>query len=197
TLEGIISVDGESSGHNNHGGGSGGSVWIETGVLTGSGIIRANGGVGGNEGGGGGGGRIAIYVNSSYFGGVMQAYGSFGREYGGPGTIYLAGSNKLVVHNDGNEGQSAGLTAGQYEFDTIELSGYGHLTVISHTSVLTLSNGTLVGDGTARLTGEGIIAAPSSFDVVTATIVVAGDLVGPEAITITDSGGLELHAHTP
>ncbi|MCP3923935.1 MAG: hypothetical protein GY714_15260, partial [Desulfobacterales bacterium] len=47
------------------------------------------------------------------------------------------------------------------------------------------------------MTGEGIIAAPSSFDVVTATIVVAGDLVGPEAITIANSGGLELHAHTP
>ena len=75
TVGGTISANG-NQGQNNTGGwndyggggGSGGSVWIITNTLTGTGKIQAIGGVGGYgdlfRGGGGGGGRIAIYYTN-------------------------------------------------------------------------------------------------------------------------------------
>ncbi|MCK4670720.1 MAG: hypothetical protein KAT43_05965, partial [Nanoarchaeota archaeon] len=56
------------------GGGAGGSIWVITNTLSGSGNFSANGGIGGNEtdagidnGGSGGGGRIAVYYNTTTF----------------------------------------------------------------------------------------------------------------------------------
>ncbi|MBI3083786.1 MAG: hypothetical protein HYY90_05435, partial [Candidatus Omnitrophica bacterium] len=54
------------------GGGSGGSIWIAAGALTGAGTISANGGR--SLGGGGGGGRIALTAeNSSGYAGQITA----------------------------------------------------------------------------------------------------------------------------
>src|SRR5206468_548509 len=55
------------------GGGSGGSIWLDCGVFSGTGQLTASGGSGfangGSSyyGGGGSGGRIALYYNSSTF----------------------------------------------------------------------------------------------------------------------------------
>lgn len=46
------------------GGGSGGTLIINTPVLSGNGEIRVNGGKGAGDGGGGAGGRMAITVTS-------------------------------------------------------------------------------------------------------------------------------------
>ena len=43
------------------GGGSGGSIWVEAGSITGVSTFRANGGLGASAGGGGAGGYIAVY----------------------------------------------------------------------------------------------------------------------------------------
>jgi hypothetical protein len=98
-LDGQIIADGEDfiTFFYSQGGGSGGSIWLDVGTLSGTGTIEANGGSGYtfNGGGGGGGGRIAMNYQSTDFdlqnniinqGGVCKPfYGNPGQ----PGTIYL------------------------------------------------------------------------------------------------------------
>ncbi|MEZ5278471.1 MAG: carboxypeptidase regulatory-like domain-containing protein [Opitutaceae bacterium] len=66
TVNGRISADGTAQG-TNHSGATGGSIWITTATLTGSGLIRANasgkGAASTNRGSGGG--RVAVYYNSA------------------------------------------------------------------------------------------------------------------------------------
>ncbi len=213
TVDGIISANGAAS-YRRGGGGSGGSIWVEveTLVTTGSGerLIRANGGRGNEHygrGGGGSGGRVAVYAADvdafQAAGGQIEARGgSSNHQWGGAGTVYLyeEGQNvlgDLVVKNGANEGTETELEPGSWEFDTIEMAEYGHLRVVSRTSVLTVANGMVSGDGTARLIGEGIVVAPQELAVDGVVLVVEGDLAGTEVLTTTGSGGVELHAHTP
>jgi uncharacterized repeat protein (TIGR01451 family) len=210
---GVIAAAGASSAPNNSGsggGGAGGSIWLETPLLTGTGTINVGGGDAGGhwqgEDGGGAGGRVAVYTSANGYGEEIsiQAYAG-GGIYGGAGTIYRyehgqspgTDVSRLYVDNADHDGLSAGLLPGKYHFDTITLTNRGHLTVMSSTSQLTLTNGALTGDGTGRLVGEGILVGPPSFSISSATLVVLGDLVGSQNITCAVSGGLELYAHTP
>ncbi len=99
-LNGTLSSSGENGyvGTYGSGGGSGGSVYIITNKVEGTGIIKANGGAGGNDadglfdGGGGAGGRIALYASNFSFSGTIEAKGNTGNDgaqsgYGG--TIYI------------------------------------------------------------------------------------------------------------
>jgi len=81
-------------------GGGGGGIWISTtGVISGTGVISANGGYGGGSAssGGGGGGRIALYHDGSVLGSDIsgldiQAFGGTAitsTNYGAAGTIYI------------------------------------------------------------------------------------------------------------
>ena len=73
-LDGLISSKGESAKNSKGGGGSGGSVLIETTNITGHGEINANGGDGKQGGGGGAGGRIGVHVDfQNNFGGTTFA----------------------------------------------------------------------------------------------------------------------------
>ena len=98
------------------GGGSGGSIFIKSGVLTGghTGVIQARGGSVSTSfnGGGGAGGRIAVYYNNTvkdafYSGTFDTDGGSVGSasEVGASGTVYQEhyGQNisKLIVDNKG------------------------------------------------------------------------------------------------
>lgn len=98
-LDGQIIADGEDfiTFFYSQGGGSGGSIRLDIGTLSGAGTLQANGGSGFTfqGGGGGGGGRIAVYYNSATFdlqnniinlGGVCKPF--YGQP-GQPGTIYL------------------------------------------------------------------------------------------------------------
>ncbi|WP_431685854.1 LamG-like jellyroll fold domain-containing protein [Hahella sp. NBU794] len=121
-LDGKILANG-SGGENRMGAGSGGSVWIEAGVIVGSGSIAANGGnrVNTTEGGGGGGGRIAIYYNElesfdinaqvETLGG-KRVHGSY--ESGAAGTIYvrnrLTGDDKLIIDSRGMDDPNVART---------------------------------------------------------------------------------------
>jgi hypothetical protein len=96
TINGVITAnasDGTSSWYDS-GGGSGGSIWITTNNLSGSGEIRANGGSGAHAystggAGGGSGGRVALVVNNtSSFNGSLAALGGLGTTSGAAGTIY-------------------------------------------------------------------------------------------------------------
>ncbi|MCC5785230.1 MAG: hypothetical protein JJU33_00860, partial [Phycisphaerales bacterium] len=84
------------------GGGSGGSLWIDCGTLSGAGSIRADGGngaawSGGPKGGGGGGGRIAIYTCDQQLPlSNFLANGGSGFQAGQPGTIFF-GSGSIRI----------------------------------------------------------------------------------------------------
>ena len=71
-LDGLITSQGTSgSGHS--GGGSGGSILIETTNITGHGEINVNGGGSSNHGGAGAGGRIGVHVDfQNNFGGMLS-----------------------------------------------------------------------------------------------------------------------------
>ncbi len=91
TLEGRLGADGNAGLQDNSGGGSGGSVWVMAGAISGSGIISANGGAGEPiRGGGGGGGRIALYSRTNTFTGLATVLGGEGAERGQDGTVYTA-----------------------------------------------------------------------------------------------------------
>lgn len=96
------------------GGGSGGSVWLETGSsFSGSGSISADGGPGSGISGGGGGGRIAITYFSNAFAGTISAKGGSGYQAGGAGTIFTRRAGdvyaSLIVDNGGLSGTNTML----------------------------------------------------------------------------------------
>jgi hypothetical protein len=97
-LNGRISADGGNGVYQHGGGGSGGSIALNVGTLSGSGAISANGGDGNGVGGGGGGGRIAIACSTNHFTGAMRAWGGLGGGgAGGAGTIYLKTNSVLIA----------------------------------------------------------------------------------------------------
>ncbi|MEM6998510.1 MAG: hypothetical protein AAF419_01560, partial [Pseudomonadota bacterium] len=76
------------------GGGSGGSIWLDVGNLSGTGIIEANGGwtqESVSSVGGGGGGRVAIYYDTNIdfnLSTITATGGTGGFQAGEPGTVY-------------------------------------------------------------------------------------------------------------
>ncbi len=92
TLNGKIIADGAIPPSSSHGGGAGGSIWLNVGALTspsGLGEIRANGSDGRNVAGGGG-GRIAIFyeVLSGIAENKITVAGGAGNKSGNAGTLY-------------------------------------------------------------------------------------------------------------
>ena len=93
-VDGVMTVaGGNAPSRSDAGGGSGGSVYVETNSYRGYGMINVRGGdSGGSLAGSGAGGRIAIYTKTrNLFRGMYEASGGSGtaRKHGGPGTIYL------------------------------------------------------------------------------------------------------------
>ena len=111
-ISGAATLNGTNSanGGNASGGSAGGSIYITCGTLSGSGILRCNGG--GDPGqSGGGGGRIAVVVTNgdfSAFTGSMSAlggyYGAVDRCNGAAGTVYRKAAGQaygdLLVSNN-------------------------------------------------------------------------------------------------
>ncbi|MBU0678613.1 MAG: hypothetical protein KJ626_10905, partial [Verrucomicrobia bacterium] len=95
------------------GGGSGGSIWLEAGVLRGTGLVQADGSSGSSTYGcGGGGGRVAVYYTdaSGFDLAHVEAQGGIGasgQQDGGAGTVYLkdaaAVAGTLLIDNAGHE----------------------------------------------------------------------------------------------
>ncbi|MCK5590512.1 MAG: hypothetical protein KAI72_01030, partial [Candidatus Pacebacteria bacterium] len=128
TVFGTITANGKTVSGS---GGSGGSIWIDTGVFAGDGTFSVNGGNGVNSGhGGGGGGRIAVHYTTDSSTVSYQAYGGgpAGR-YGGAGTIYTKSSSQtygnLFVNNNSYSGQRTPLLTSDWTFDNITISGAG------------------------------------------------------------------------
>jgi len=96
TVNGRLMADGQNGGQSSNasaGGGSGGRIWIYARVLTGTGVISAQGGNSLTsqdsqyQGGGGGGGRIDIDCTEDSFTGARLVDGGFGATKGWQGTI--------------------------------------------------------------------------------------------------------------
>ncbi len=133
-VDGTITADGlaPSDCCLQHGAGAGGSLWINTGTLTGGGLIAARGGPGGvtQGGGAGGGGRIALHVTQNTHSGVIAATGGRGFQNGGAGTIYTkleANACALVLVDNGTNAGLTRLNSSQWPpgmvFD-LTISGY-------------------------------------------------------------------------
>jgi hypothetical protein len=108
-LDGTIKADGQKVTSNYNRGGAGGSVWLTTAMLEGSGTISAQGSYCPSSGYGAGGGRIAVSLTSGEsFGNVtMVAYGSTNGNNGAAGTVYRQAASQspnqgmLLVDNGG------------------------------------------------------------------------------------------------
>jgi hypothetical protein len=130
-LDGRISANGRTALSNlNSGGGSGGSVWLHVGKISGTGTLSADGGAANNLGGGGGGGRMAVWYNTNSFAGTISARGGLGANAGGAGTVYLnqgmlglGNSGKLIFDNGGAHGTNTTIVSSISQADLIITNG--------------------------------------------------------------------------
>lgn len=166
-LDGNIECKGGLDEKENYGGGSGGSIYINTTFFTGEGVIDASGGPGHDFGGGGSGGRIAVYYHSSSFTGRISAYGgNSSHEAGAAGTIYQHNYDKnlryLWVSNNNRKPLTTvidfanlptdnartwlpSLINNNYHFDELVLSDGSHLVLESSLNFQTVTVGKLRG----------------------------------------------------
>ncbi|MCX5781852.1 MAG: hypothetical protein NT145_03995 [Elusimicrobia bacterium] len=119
---GVISANGTQGtiyDINRGGGGSGGSIYLEAGTISGTGFIQANGGYGAytDGGGGGSGGRIALYYITDNYNGTVECTGSYNENNGGAGTFYKKDKNQslgdLFILNGNVKGEKTYID-GQY-----------------------------------------------------------------------------------
>jgi hypothetical protein len=216
TVSGTTTVDGEINASalneicgGSGGGASGGSLYLNLNTINGGGMLTVNGGNGCGRGGGSG-GRIAIYYTDGNF--PVESIShvqAFGGNSSGAGTIYLeqAGvdtshAGLLIIDNNNQNAESAGVTNGNYNFKQVKTSKYGHVEFIGDASVLDISSGAgLVGDstkprvtisGTLNYTGVGLLTVDG------VDLGLNGKVNGVEDITIgtTLDSGVTLYAHT-
>ncbi|MBU4298909.1 hypothetical protein KJ636_02610, partial [Patescibacteria group bacterium] len=99
TIDGTISANGQNGLDrimylaSASGAGSGGSIYIQTNSLIGSGLITANGG-NTDSAGAGGGGRIAVYYQQKDFQGDIQSQGGIGYQSGESGSLTIGLRNQ-------------------------------------------------------------------------------------------------------
>ena len=154
------------------GGGSGGSILIQSTLFLGKGKIIADGGevarASFGDAGGGAGGRIAAHYLSTRFAGSFSAHGGASRsEAGGPGTVFLAENSThttMIIDNNGyratklyisnyrdlsNDGGRAWLLAGymdEFTINLLQLRGGSHFAVYHLKPSFTLHVERLEGD---------------------------------------------------
>ncbi|MFA5841283.1 MAG: immunoglobulin-like domain-containing protein [Candidatus Paceibacterota bacterium] len=169
TDNGIISADGNTSS-------SGGSIYITTKNMTGSGVMHANGGglfASGYFKSPGGGGRIALYYQTSSFDGKIEAKGGCGQYDGmtmtcaenGTIGIFDESSNDLYVNNSWRFQKNDS----PLNFNNINISNGAKVSsedganvkakniLINGTSIFTLSGGETINADVLTLSGNSII----------------------------------------
>jgi hypothetical protein len=165
TVNGLLSSGGVSGEPQNRNGGSGGSVFVTTGALTGNGTLRANGG--GIDTAGGGGRVAVILTNSTSIGSVkLQAYTGAGAKAGAAGTVYLqtatqgAGRGTLTI--DANNVAAAGASITTLISSNVTGTTVGTV-VITNKAVLQLdTNAALTVNGSWLNSGVFLAAASST-----------------------------------
>ena len=185
-IDGNILANGGSGHSYQAGSGSGGSIKIETSLLSGTGTISANGGA--NQVGGGGGRVAIVYDNVDTPGDDLNgfynitAFGGHGTDrWGSAGTVVLRRSDQTYgdLYIDDNE---AGTTS----------SAYTPLTHIGFGSIAELTTDTITTDGTFEMVPNGLagleinpnIRQSETFVILTNT---------EDTITVDTSGGNSTH----
>jgi hypothetical protein len=175
TVNGTISSDGVISPSSTAGGGgAGGSIWIQTGTLAGSGTVRARGGGSTGAGGAGGGGRIALYYTTDSSTIVKQASGGVSTSggEGGAGTLFTDDTddsltNGALVIDNNNVVASAETTQviSPQTYDSISIRGGASYRIPSgQTLVSATTTGTITGGGTVlnTVTVDGTLQTPTA-----------------------------------
>lgn len=150
-----------SDGGVRYAGGSGGSIYIRTKILSGAGNITANGGTqNSSQYADGGGGRIAIfYETNSFIGTILCRRGAGGTGAATCGTIFMkspAQPNGDLIIDAGGYANGAGAYAnvyfqaltGSYTFDTIVVKNLGHFEINSLSNITAT---TFVSDTSANI----------------------------------------------
>jgi hypothetical protein len=157
-LNGTISAS-ATDGSTNSGGGSGGSINLSVGTISGTGALIADGGNGGQNGGGGGGGRISVQSELNFFQGRYSVKGGSGYAPGGAGSLYLrqkpGGTGVLVFDNGGQVGGALSVWGGYATTDLVLSNGAAVLV----SSPATLGNLTVGPGGTIVLSNTTPAAA--------------------------------------
>lgn len=169
-LDGNLTVHGQNGGSYTSGGGSGGSILIETLQFTGNGVLDVSGGNAKyHESGGGSGGRLALYIKSKsrFFGEYLALGGTAGnlmndlsRASGGPGTVYInefinqMPYNRLVIDNK-NRPFSHYVTLNEsislYEFNEVQLKRKASLHIVKDGKQSNFTIHKILGDGTGLI----------------------------------------------
>lgn len=210
-IDGTISADGGTIGtsvNRDHGGGSGGSIWIDAigSTIDGTGTLSANGGrPDTNQGGGsGGGGRVAVYYATDASSWTLEAYAPAGGSQssstikeGGAGTVYTkadgATNGDLVVGNDdrssGNDTRQVGASE---TYDNITVKDGAKYQIPSSTTLTLASSGTFTGGGSTQpsftIEGGGTFDSSSStFIVNDLDVTHRGDFDGTTNLVIQDA----------
>lgn len=180
TVHGAISADGAAASQDMSG--SGGSVFLKTGAIAGSGTIRANGGYCGRRVSGGGGRVAVILTNSTDFGSVkLEAFGGkiaslYDSRMGACGTVYTetkeqGGSRGTLMINASNIVANAELTTLIYYLNAAtNVSGttVGSV-IVTNKAILAISNQTLT------VQGDWFVATNAAFKALTnSTVAFAG-----------------------
>jgi len=188
TLNGLIDASGEAFGaeqfFTKQGAGSGGSIWLDVGTLTGTGTIQVSGGRGFTffGGGGGGGGRIAVYYKTAAYdfqNNIINEGGKCnpdsGEHDGQPGTIYLEKTNVPPIAD-------AGVSLAVAEQSDVTLSGSA-----------TDADGTITSYAWTQLSGStvSLVNANTATADFTAPIVLTADspTVLSFRLTVSDNDG--------
>jgi len=214
-IDGTISANGQAGTGNRYDGGAGGSIWLDTGTISGTGTFQTNGGAGaGDPSGGGSGGRIAVYYTANsgmtMNGQTFQAYGATGSTgYSGAGTVYIehkgtdpVHGGTLLVDNNNHNGLFAGIAAGNYKFSKMQVVRYGHVEFIGDDSLLEIASGQgMVGDSTKpqiKVSGTTNYTGAERLTIDGVDLGVNGKLMGVQDITIGESlaSGMTLYANT-
>ena len=159
-VNGSISANGTMGTAAGAGGGSGGTVRLSAGILTGAGSISADGGNGnGPNGGGGGGGRISMAYTTNLFAGTVSAFGGSGTKWGGAGTIYTKANNQqlgqLLLNNNGVLSTNTSFYESGFSSLTITGGAIGTLPALASVGTLTIASNSWLNMNTASLTVSG------------------------------------------
>ena len=202
---GTISANGKTD--TNVGGGAGGSLFLTTGWLAGSGVLTALGGNGSiGQGGAGGGGRVAVILTGAGAGfgswfGSHTAYGGTGNDHAPAGTVYLrntAGESTLIVDNNGTTVAYDAATTRMS--DGVNLNSFTSI-VINHKGTLGVKSDTVLDLGALNMSGitngsanacitihgDATVTYPSDWTIVGYTV--RGDGISKTLTNMTISNG--------
>ena len=176
TLDGLISSNGVSIG-SARGGATGGSLWVTTGTLTGSGRFSADAVAGtGTYLGISGGGRIAVYFAADGgFGGFLTSSVNAGAPAGQPGTLMFIDTS--VAGNAMRVNQRMTIDAGPiFSLGALTIENGATVEVAGGVALDIEGSLTLTGDSTLQLRSLNHLEQVDGGWLGTGTTIVAGDV---------------------